>query len=78
MVVNEYRAEEYLVKGVKSICSSFRICVRWKKGVGEHFDVKRDLKQLYINNFLLAFQCIFFDIVVRLMNEKKTRKQGKE
>ena len=58
----------YLIRNMSSLYNEIRSCVRLSSIVGKHFEVKRGLRQGCVMS-PWVFN-IFFDKVVRQMNEK--------
>ena len=46
-VLDEYGVKEYLVMGMKSPYERSGMCAKWKKGVGQYFEV-RGLRHGYV------------------------------
>ena len=69
----EYEAEEYLIRGVKSLCDEWSPCVRWRREVVEYFGVKRGLREECAMSHLL-FNAFFGGVVerwVRIRQQKR-------
>ena len=72
MVLHEYGVEHYLFRSMSSLYDRSRTCVKYEREVGEYFEVRRGLRQVYIISPSLFN--IFFDRVVRQVNERATGK----
>ena len=55
-VLQVYKVEKYLVRVVMSLYDGLRAYLRWSKGVGEYFGVKRGLETA-ICNVPVVLQC---------------------
>ena len=73
-MLHEYGVDGYLIRSMSSFEGS-RACVKLGSRMGEYFEVRRGLRQrCAMSPWLLN---IFFDRVVRRVNERTTGRRGK-
>ena len=73
-MLHEYGVDEYLIRSMNSLYNESRACVRLGSIVGEHFEVRRGLRQGCVMSPWLFNIFFFFDKVVRPVNERTMEK----
>ena len=71
-VLHECGVDGYLIRSISSLYNRSRACVRLGSRVREYSEVRRGLRQKYIMSPWLLN--IFFNRVVRQVNERATRR----